>query len=434
MRIHRCSTLIAILACTAPLQAGLHYSAEVQAELPSQWRGLLLDLRALRTIGVNAPNPSLLREQYQEAAAKLQKLSRLRELTADELADLGALHVRLNQPDKAVDLLLPGTRKHPEHFRIMANLGTALQMTGELNRAAEVLQDAVRLAPAQWKALEEAHYRLVRGRAREAVGKNRESTLDDLFGVKFQGESDKPEPGKIAVAQRKKLPADDAAIVQQLLLWLPSDGRLLWQLGEIANAHGDVRTAGNILDGCVIEFRLASADLRERRAVYLKAAEAIALLPDSEHEKYRGDLKMKSRRPLEKKLDSSILPPIRADGVNTLPWLVLEETAVARPFKPRFAKYLEDLEGKRIALTGFMQPLGAEVADASAFLLIEFPVGCWFCEAPETAGIIYVGMPDGKNVSIRKGIVKVEGALRLNRSDPEQYLYSIKDARVSDPD
>jgi hypothetical protein len=406
----------------------------MQAELPSQWRGFLLDLRALRMIGVNTPTPSLLGEQYQEAAAKLHKLARQRELSADEIADLGALHVRLNQPEKAVEVLLPAARRHPEHFRITANLGTALQITGELNRAAEVLQDAVRLAPAKWKAVEEAHYKLVRMRSREVGAKNKDLLLDDLFGVKYLGETGKPDAGKIAATERRKLPADDAAIVQQLMLWSPSDGRLLWQLGEIANAHGDVRTASNILDGCVIEFRLASADLRERRAIYMKAAEAIAQLPDADHEKFRGDLRLKSRRPLEKKLDSSILPPINADGINALPWLVLEETAVARPFKPRFAKYLDDLEGKRIALTGFMQPLGAEISEAAAFLLVEFPIGCWFCEAPETAGIIYVALPQGKSATIKKGLVKVEGVLRLNRNDPEQYLYSIKDARVGEPD
>ena len=51
---------------------------------------------------------------------------------------------------------------------------------------------------------------------------------------------------------------DAAAVVQQLALWLPADGRLLWQLGEIANATGDVRTAANILDGCVTEFAMKS--------------------------------------------------------------------------------------------------------------------------------------------------------------------------------
>lgn len=426
--------IIALLLVSTPLRAGLHYSAEVQAELPSQWRGFLLDLRALRMIGVNAPNPSLLREQYQEAAAKLQKLAKQRELTADEVADLGALHVRLNQAEKAVEVLRPATRKHPEHFRITANLGTAMQLIGELDRAADVLQDAVRLAPAKWKNAEEAHYKLVRTRAQEAMSKNKGQSLDDLFGVKYLGESGKPEAGKIATADRKKLPADDAAVVQQLLLWLPSDGRLLWQLGEIANAHGDVRTATNILDGCVIEFRLASTDLRERRALYLKASEAIAMLPDAEHEKYRGDLKMKSPRPLVKKLDSSVLPAIQPNGVNSLSWLVLEETTVVRPFKPRFAKYLDDLEGKRIAMTGFMQPLGADMSDTAAFLLIEFPIGCWFCEAPETAGILFVTLPEGKSTSIKKGLVKVEGVLRLNRNDPEQYLYTIQNARVGEPD
>ena len=29
---------------------------------------------------------------------------------------------------------------------------------------------------------------------------------------------------------------------------------MLWQLGELANAHGDVATAAAILEGCVTEF------------------------------------------------------------------------------------------------------------------------------------------------------------------------------------
>src|SRR5437763_914117 len=80
---------------------------------------------------------------------------------------------------------------------------------------------------------------------------------------------------------------------------------------------------------------------------------------------------------------------IRPDGVNPLPWAVLAETQVDAPFRPRFHKHLAQLEGKKVSLTGFMQPLTMDVT-ASGFMLIEYPVGCWFCETPEPAGIVYV--------------------------------------------
>ena len=46
--------LLALLALLVPAtaRAGLYYSGEPVAELPSQWRGFLLDQRALRMIAV----------------------------------------------------------------------------------------------------------------------------------------------------------------------------------------------------------------------------------------------------------------------------------------------------------------------------------------------------------------------------------------------
>src|SRR6516165_2351173 len=98
----RCAVAgIAFLSLAPLLQAGLYYSGESFAELPSQWRGFLLDQRALRMIAAQpigvAPSP--LRKDYLEAVAKLEKTAKERKLTADELADQGALYVRLGEID-----------------------------------------------------------------------------------------------------------------------------------------------------------------------------------------------------------------------------------------------------------------------------------------------------------------------------------------------
>src|SRR6266851_10081728 len=104
------------LACAWPADAGLYYSGETQNELPSQWRGFLLDQRTLRAIAVKpaagvAANSA--RAAYETTAANLEKAARDRKLTADERADLGAVYVRLGETAKAVELLRAAQRDHP---------------------------------------------------------------------------------------------------------------------------------------------------------------------------------------------------------------------------------------------------------------------------------------------------------------------------------
>ena len=137
-----------------------------------------------------------------------------------------------------------------------------------------------------------------------------------------------------------------------------------------------------------------------------------------------------SLRPLVRKLDQTPLPPINPKGVNALPWSVVTETTLDRRYRPTFARYLKELDGKKVVLSGYLQPLG-EDADLSTFLLIEYPVGCWYCEQPEMTAIVLVEMPEGKTHSYTRGSVHVRGKLVLNARDPENFLYTIRDAEVS---
>ena len=242
---------------------------------PRQLAGVLPDHRALRMLAVPAAATPMA-DMYADARLKLEAATRAGPLTVDQAADLGAVYVRLGEPEKAVEVLRAAHRRNPDHFRLAANLGTAWQLAGDLEQAAAALEDAVRLAPPAVKPFETAHLKLVQLRMKEGRTARDAATPDDLFGVKYLGESGEPEPGAIAAAQRKLLPGNAAAVVQQLAVWFPADGRLLWQLGEIANATGDVRTAANILDGCVTEFAMKSPDLRSRRQLYRTAADEIA--------------------------------------------------------------------------------------------------------------------------------------------------------------
>src|SRR5262245_32738766 len=144
-------------------QAGLHYSGEEINPLPSQWRGFLLDQRLLRMLAVppgpKVP-PSALRIQYQKALEELEKASKTRALSPDELADIGALHVRLGNPGKALNLLRDAQAKHPRHYRITSNLGTTWQLLGDLEQAETCLREAIKLAPGNLQRAEEYHLKL----------------------------------------------------------------------------------------------------------------------------------------------------------------------------------------------------------------------------------------------------------------------------------
>jgi hypothetical protein len=228
------------------------------------------------------------------------------------------------------------------------------------------------------------------------------------------------------------LPAKAVAIAQQLALWLPSDGPLLWQLAELANAHGDFKNGAAMMEGCVVQFGMNHPTLRKHRQVLRDAAEQLpqAKLGAEEHkDQHVGTIKFMSRRALVSAVDLTPLPPIDAKGVNAAPWELFAETAVEKPFRPVFPKYLKELDGKRVSVIGFMYPLRDD-PDMSAFLFIESPVGCWYCEMPETTGILFVEMPRGETVRFQRGLMRVTGRLHLNTNDPEDFLFTVKDAKA----
>jgi hypothetical protein len=426
--------VLALLLAVSPsaCRAGLYYSGETCAELPSRWRGFLLDQRILRQVAARPQrgqpaNP--MRARYQKEAARLAK--RAGKLSADETADLGALYLRLGETARALEVLRAGQRANPVHFRLAANLGTAWQMHGDLAQAAAALSQAVRLAPGKYLAAEKLHLKLVRLRQRE---KTTTASLDNLFGVRWQGPRGSYEAGRLAPEQRKELPVAAAALAQQLALWLPGDPRLLWQLAELANAHGDVTTAAAIMDGCVTEFGLRHPDLLAHRKIV--RARAIALKKarpgtKKEHEKHALLFKPRSSRPLVSKVALSALPPIDPKGLNTLAWEVIGETTVDRQARPTFAKYLKELQGKRVVLRGYLQPI-SEGSGLTAFLLIEHPVGCWYCEMPELTQMVLVEMPEGKSARYTRDRIRVTGKLKLNATDPESFLYLVQGAEVAD--
>lgn len=411
--------LLLLTLAAGPARAGLHYSGDVYDDLPSRWAGFLLDQRRLRQAAVPPAKaaPAGLRARYEKEADRLAKKAKL---DPDEAADLGALLVRLGRPDKAVTVLRAALEAEPLHFRLAANLGTAWQLAGDLTQAQAALEQAVALAPGRHDRAERLHLRLVRLRAAGKAG------LDDLFGVRYVGESGRFEPGSLAAAEAKRLPAAALALAQQLALWLPHDARLLWQLAELANAHGDLATANALFDGCVTEFGLRDDELMARRRAVRAARPRDVAKKD--HDAHALAFRPRSSRPLAETIDPADLPPIDKGKANALAWEVVGKTTVGRDGRPSFPKYLRELDGLKVTLRGHLQPLSD--GGAGAYLLIEHPVGCWWCEMPEMANLVLVELPEGKTARYVRDRVAVTGRLKLNADDPEKFLYLVRDAEV----
>src|SRR5262249_15331003 len=121
----------------------------------------------------------------------------------------------------------------------------------------------------------------LRLRARETLSRSTNAAgageaLDDLFGVRFVGPSGEFQAGRMPPDEKKKLPADAIAIVQQLLLWFPADNRLYWLLGELLNAQDDIGSAATVFNECVWTRRYDPPLLRTHRQIVQQANAAQA--------------------------------------------------------------------------------------------------------------------------------------------------------------
>ncbi|MCS6849907.1 MAG: hypothetical protein NZ700_01915 [Gemmataceae bacterium] len=248
----------------------------------------------LLRIGNEQLNDNRIRAHYLRQADRLRTKVRSGTATVPERVSLSAYLIRLGRPEEAVDVLTPVAGRDCRDFMVFANLGTATQLTGELRRAADRIQEALDYWPRDWpgmtrqqlewyRQVERDHRRLLLLRLRErASGRARaDETVDELFPeLRFVGESGVYEAGQLAAAMREKLPADALARVQQLLVWLPADTRLYWLYGELLNAHGEVAAALRVLDECVYGRQYQTAELRAHRLVLLEAQARSVSPPD----------------------------------------------------------------------------------------------------------------------------------------------------------
>jgi len=226
-------------------------------------------------------------------------------LAPADLAGLTADLIRLNRNEEVLNLLQPLARDPRRGgFLAYAHLARGHAGRGEWREAYEQQQMAVRYAEfptsfanltkpqlAWLKRIEKDYYLQFFAHRADEARRGRQTSLqedvDVLFPtsppprppespVRFVGEDGRYTAGGLAAAERKKLPSDALAIVQQLVLWHPQDARLFWLLGELYNAAGDVETASNILEVCTFAMGYSNPTVIEHRRVLKPAADSIA--------------------------------------------------------------------------------------------------------------------------------------------------------------
>lgn len=294
-----------LLRSSQPVQAGL-YGGNDPVPGPTIQDGKLtpLSFKELHSLvnqyNLEAVSPlSDYHKELQKKKSEFEALARQGKLTTKDALDLSVVLIRLRHYEEAVQLLAPIAQRERDNFRILANLACANQLAGRLDRALEYLQQARDFWPrdvpgwskeelAWHRTLEDYHLRLLKARIRESARRDpgTREKLDELFGATsapllYQAEDGAYEAGKLAAAEKAKLPADALAILQQLVIWFPEDTRLYWQLGELYNAEGNVGAAARIFEDCVGSRRFSAATLRAHRRIVqaAKPAEENPLAP-----------------------------------------------------------------------------------------------------------------------------------------------------------
>jgi len=231
---------------------------------------------------------------YHTRAEALQAKVRSGGATLDDRLNLSAYLLWLGKSAAVIDLLEPLARGEARsHALVLANLSSAYQQVGQLERASDYLEQARDCWPQEypgytaeqlrWFAeVDKVQLRLLRARRLEAAQarpgtRTAAESVDALFGdranpVRYVGEDGQYAAGTVAAQEKAKLPQDALALVQQLVLWSPTDTRLYWQLGELLNAQGPsyVPDAYAVLDACVYVRTYNSAELKDHRRVLLE--------------------------------------------------------------------------------------------------------------------------------------------------------------------
>jgi hypothetical protein len=233
--------------------------------------GKVMDVLSTIHVPKPASNPPI-RQRY----VLIESMARDESLKLDTLEqklNYSTVLIRRGRAFEAARFLEPVYQENRKHFLVLSQFATAHFLSSNRDfevRAPVFMQKALELWPKNWgdvkkdqkKLLEtfgwdEYDYdryrrcevlleRLMVNRLKEKKlldeKKPGAETVDPIFldakgkPIRFLNEKGEYEPGRIAAPDKEQLPRDSLEAVEQLLIWMPNDERLLWLLAETFNA------------------------------------------------------------------------------------------------------------------------------------------------------------------------------------------------------
>lgn len=252
--------------------------------------------------------------KVQGSAVLLQRYaarhSKATQLAGSDLAAHTATLIRLGGHKQAMSLLTQETRSRNPNYLLVANLAHAhaaeTDATSNWGTALTRLADAFDCEPPKvlsgtspeqmkWQlGVDRKHYRLwLRLRKEQAEKKPLQATW--LPDAVFETADRQPIRFWESDAEAQKLPPDAVAVAQQLALWSPGNEKLLWTLGEVYLATGDVKAAVKVYEMCEGRKFTAPVVLRDNRA---RALDLFAKLPQDGPRAVEGDPQLDGKKGL----------------------------------------------------------------------------------------------------------------------------------------
>ena len=114
-------------------------------------------------------------------------------------------------------------------------------------------------------------------------------------------------------------------------------------------------------------------------------------------------------------------------GLEMLKWPLLQKTRGGLRSGPTFHKDLKAKDGGHVDMIGFMVPLD-KFRGMSEFILLPFPIECYFCEAPPLNDIVLVQMKEGELADLVKEPVIINGRIQLHEGPGTKFFYIIREA------
>ena len=193
--------------------------------------------------------------------------------TLEQKLNYSAVLIRRGRAFEAARFLGKVQIENPESFLVLSQYATAYFLSGDRDserESARVLKKSLEKWPKSWNDLKEDEKkfltsfgwhefdfdryrryevlfeRLMVNRLKEKRLQEKKQpvveTVDPIFldakgePIRFLNEKGEYEAGRIAAPDKEQMPRDSVEAVEQLLIWMPNDERLLWLLAETFNA------------------------------------------------------------------------------------------------------------------------------------------------------------------------------------------------------